>query len=513
MNGNSQVIFDPQTACLTEQAMFAYIDGKLSPAECHAVEKHLLDCAFCSEAMEGLELVRDRSKVSAPLPGTGHGAIEPKRGRIIPFNSPYKLAAAAAILLLVGSVVFLRYSGTSQTEQLSMKEDKKAPLTRNDSLSGNTATTSEDETFYKHFEPFPPKEAKPEVETVTQGPVGDNDAPAPADHSTVQEVTTTAAPPPPERMYDEQAPSLTPQANTARETPASAANKTITLEKAKKQESGEYKKKSKPADDRADSTFRFAEEGMTNSNADISDYKKAPDKADKAGKDAEKDQRERGNAIAGDRPANTPVLADSIRVPYSRPATSETTVSNALTQETVVTKNESAAKYETNNFSKPSSPATAVSSGMSARGAAAHAPVTSYAAPAKPSNPLREEAMKAYANKDFAAAAEKFNKLLMTQPADAEALFYAGVSYLSLAVPDTRHAISNFDQVLLASDTSFAEAARWYKALALIKENNTAGAEPLLNELSNRPGSYQLKANKVLNDLNKEKNATKEEKK
>ena len=121
--------------------------------------------------------------------------------------------------------------------------------------------------------------------------------------------------------------------------------------------------------------------------------------------------------------------------------------------------------------------------------------------------------MKAYANKDFAAAAEKFNKLLMTQPADAEALFYAGVSYLSLAVPDTRHAISNFDQVLLASDTSFAEAARWYKALALIKENNTAGAEPLLNELSNRPGSYQLKANKVLNDLNKEKNATKEEKK
>jgi len=42
--------------CIAEEVMLNYLEGKLSPPDQHAVEKHLLGCEFCSEAMEGLSM-------------------------------------------------------------------------------------------------------------------------------------------------------------------------------------------------------------------------------------------------------------------------------------------------------------------------------------------------------------------------------------------------------------------------------------------------------------------------
>lgn len=50
-------IFD-ESACPDRETLFAYAEDKLSPAARHKMEVHLLDCTFCSEALEAL---RDRN--------------------------------------------------------------------------------------------------------------------------------------------------------------------------------------------------------------------------------------------------------------------------------------------------------------------------------------------------------------------------------------------------------------------------------------------------------------------
>ena len=43
--------------CLPEKQMLLYIQGKLNSVEQNKVERHLLDCELCSDALEGLRLI------------------------------------------------------------------------------------------------------------------------------------------------------------------------------------------------------------------------------------------------------------------------------------------------------------------------------------------------------------------------------------------------------------------------------------------------------------------------
>lgn len=96
----------PADPCLTQDQLFGYLDGRLSPVEMHAVEKHLLDCPFCSDALEGLEKVSDRNRVVAFVPPAESKAApsETKEGKVIPLFKRRNtiLAIAASVVLLVG---------------------------------------------------------------------------------------------------------------------------------------------------------------------------------------------------------------------------------------------------------------------------------------------------------------------------------------------------------------------------------------------------------------------------
>ena len=46
-------IFVP-SGCISVEQLFNYQNKKLSKKEMHEVEKHLLDCQLCSDALEGL---------------------------------------------------------------------------------------------------------------------------------------------------------------------------------------------------------------------------------------------------------------------------------------------------------------------------------------------------------------------------------------------------------------------------------------------------------------------------
>lgn len=121
--------FLPDDACLTEQQLFDYIDGKLTAPEMHRAEKHLLDCELCSDALEGFEKVKQREKVGAFSPNK----ISPQQEKddepkVIPIRSNRRslYAIAAAIVLILGITVVMRMNLSDEKPSAKMAENNSA---------------------------------------------------------------------------------------------------------------------------------------------------------------------------------------------------------------------------------------------------------------------------------------------------------------------------------------------------------------------------------------------------
>ncbi len=126
--------FLPEDKCLTESQLFDYIDGKLKATEMHSIEKHVLSCGLCSDALEGLEKVKDRSKVAGiiPIKNNNVDKEENKEPKVIPLNPNRKYyAIAAGFILIIGITLFLKLSVSNE-----MMDGKMANVVKKDSSSG-----------------------------------------------------------------------------------------------------------------------------------------------------------------------------------------------------------------------------------------------------------------------------------------------------------------------------------------------------------------------------------------
>lgn len=122
----------PEDACLSEQQLYGYMDGTLSYPEQHAVEKHLLDCDFCSDALAGLELVSDRTRIAAVPPITPVAPVtspvtetKKEKGRIIPFYRSGRTYAAAAALVLIVALTWF-FNNTAKNESATLSDNATA---------------------------------------------------------------------------------------------------------------------------------------------------------------------------------------------------------------------------------------------------------------------------------------------------------------------------------------------------------------------------------------------------
>ncbi|MBL7882852.1 MAG: energy transducer TonB [Bacteroidia bacterium] len=92
--------------CISENTFFDYIDKKLSSKEEHLIEKHMLDCDLCSDAYEGLLLVKNKNRIT-----TINSAIEKKLNpetKTIFFNFKVITSIAASIALLIVAVFLFK---------------------------------------------------------------------------------------------------------------------------------------------------------------------------------------------------------------------------------------------------------------------------------------------------------------------------------------------------------------------------------------------------------------------
>jgi protein TonB len=116
------------TDCIPEQTLFDYIDNKLSAKENNAVEKHLLDCELCSDALEGLKLVKDRTRIRVINQKVKEFIAPGHDKKVVTINYRLITAIAAGLALLIGSVFFFQqFTSNSMMEQKSVADIKKIP--------------------------------------------------------------------------------------------------------------------------------------------------------------------------------------------------------------------------------------------------------------------------------------------------------------------------------------------------------------------------------------------------
>ncbi|MBK7183930.1 MAG: energy transducer TonB [Bacteroidetes bacterium] len=105
------------TECISEDVMYNYIDKKLSAQEEHQVEKHLLDCELCSDALEGLTISHDRKIIHSIKTEVDKKLLATeKTTRVVHFNYRGIWAIAAGLLLLIGGVFFFNQFMTKNME-------------------------------------------------------------------------------------------------------------------------------------------------------------------------------------------------------------------------------------------------------------------------------------------------------------------------------------------------------------------------------------------------------------
>ncbi|MBK6483624.1 MAG: tetratricopeptide repeat protein [Chitinophagaceae bacterium] len=115
------------------------------------------------------------------------------------------------------------------------------------------------------------------------------------------------------------------------------------------------------------------------------------------------------------------------------------------------------------------------------------------------SGPILAEAMKLYEAGNYPAANDDFDKVLATDPANEQALFYAGVSYL--AAGNAEEALSKLKKLENKKSSTYYEASLWYQALAYVQKGDKKEAAKMLEKVIKLQGSYREKAEELLQQL------------
>ena len=118
MNNKLNNIF-LETNCITPDILLAYAEDKLNAEDRHIVEKHLTDCELCSDALEGLSFVKNKSslpKIFTQINERIDNKIKKKEKNIFYFNfsttsgkTLKRLAVAAILILAFGITILFRY--------------------------------------------------------------------------------------------------------------------------------------------------------------------------------------------------------------------------------------------------------------------------------------------------------------------------------------------------------------------------------------------------------------------
>jgi hypothetical protein len=469
------------TDCILEEMLMKYVSDKLSPAEKHEVEKHLIDCDMCSDAVEGLQRIGDKKKISnitAELNQKIQTRIdtneEKKAGKII-FLQQYRtqLAVAASIAVLIGLIWFFRSNSMKELDPISSEKifaDKFEPYKSDKDESKESSNTPVSEA---------PALNKVDKES-SERAKGDRE---PLHNAAAEDKKT-------DLKQIEFASKLSKEGTNAEEgyyratdnkksaVPATAAPKadavvrdeSVALDKNEEAD----QKATAPKEAMPTKTVPAASAGASGNAALAFEKNKANDNRNVQEEAESKQQNTEVMALQtkskSGKDRSKGKKSGEVQTAQSQPESTPVTISNAMGSQTDIVL------------------ADSVSAGLTTTS-------TTGADDA-------DIAMKKYDQKDYAGATEDFEKTLAKDPNNYNALFYSAVSYMSTGQTDK--AITNLNKVLEKKDGEFYDAAQWYLSLAYIKKSDTQNARRNLMELQkNSKSKYQKQADETLKEMQK----------
>jgi hypothetical protein len=102
-----------------------------------------------------------------------------------------------------------------------------------------------------------------------------------------------------------------------------------------------------------------------------------------------------------------------------------------------------------------------------------------------------------YSKGQYKLARVTLDKAISTDPANIDAVYYAGLSYYNSYSPG--RSIAYFDKVI-KSGSKYREDAQWYKAQALMQKGMKEEAKKVLTDISSGKSKYKERAQKALSD-------------
>ena len=111
------------TTCISKETMLKFINKQLSQKELHEVQKHLIDCDFCSEALEGLKYAKN----SSILFNIDHKISARTEQKTVPFVRIILVAASVLFIAVGGYYTITNFNDVAQLKEneLSYQEPKK----------------------------------------------------------------------------------------------------------------------------------------------------------------------------------------------------------------------------------------------------------------------------------------------------------------------------------------------------------------------------------------------------
>ena len=126
---NAHIVLFTKSGCLTTEALKGYISDAFSDLEKNRVKNHLDSCELCSDALEGIRLLSDPSKIDSivseineNLKKTLASTDKTKSKKFKIQTRLYYIAAAASVLILVGFYFYLQNYLSSESDVHSISQ-------------------------------------------------------------------------------------------------------------------------------------------------------------------------------------------------------------------------------------------------------------------------------------------------------------------------------------------------------------------------------------------------------
>ena len=173
--------------CISEEMLLNYLEGTLIPSDQHHVEKHLLDCEFCSEALEGLSAMgfpnvrTDLNKLDQRI----NYRVNRSGGKIIQLKRVYRIAAVIALVALFGGGFY--YLQSMKKSEKVFTENFEPYRDTSHFVSPDATVPQEEKKIMNNHEKISTGSFKNEKKFSKKG----NAEKTPFDDSTVQTITTS----------------------------------------------------------------------------------------------------------------------------------------------------------------------------------------------------------------------------------------------------------------------------------------------------------------------------------